>query len=274
MNRYQTKAQVKVKADDSIQLVVLSDASEDRMGDTIDPRGWQLQNFQKNPVLLWAHDQSLDASVPAIGKVTNLHVNAKGQLVGGMQFDMDDPFAAKVANKYKNGYMSAVSVGFKPLEYEETNKGYHFIKQELLELSCVNVPANQNALVQMRSLKDKHSKAATKLMQEYLEKHQPNKQNKENPMQERLQTVVNEMQNITQTLTQIVSQMEKTSERFIRAADTLISKHNHNEKLAKKIENPNTEMAATMTYFRDQINILDKTIEVMNRMFKVMNKDA
>jgi hypothetical protein len=37
---------------------IISTGSVDRMGDVIDPNGWQLAAFKTNPVVLWAHDSS------------------------------------------------------------------------------------------------------------------------------------------------------------------------------------------------------------------------
>ncbi|WP_425490032.1 hypothetical protein, partial [Azospirillum tabaci] len=37
---------------------VISTASEDRENDVISLSGWQLSNYRKNPVVLWAHDSS------------------------------------------------------------------------------------------------------------------------------------------------------------------------------------------------------------------------
>lgn len=205
------KAQTKVKDDGTIQMVVFSDSSVDRAGDTIDPEGWNLKNFNKNPVLLWAHDAGFDKSVPAIGNVKNLKINNSGQLVGALEFDMDDPFAVKVYKKYKKGILKATSVGFMPEEVEENEKGYNFKKQELLEISCVNVPANANALTVMRGMKGKEAKAQRKLMEEFLENHAPDKQEKQDepdPMAERLENVIVEFENATNSLKQIVSQIE------------------------------------------------------------------
>jgi hypothetical protein len=54
---------------------------------------------------------------------------------------------------YRSGYQRGVSVGFKPLQYEERRHektgaflGIRFLEQELLETSAVPVPANANAL--------------------------------------------------------------------------------------------------------------------------------
>ena len=44
--------------------------------------------------------------------------------------------------------LNAVSVGFIPLEWIETDNGYDILKWELLEFSAVAVPANQDAIAQ------------------------------------------------------------------------------------------------------------------------------
>ena len=62
-------------------------------------------------------------------------------------------FAQEVALLYRSGYQRGVSVGFKPLRYEERRNdktgaflGIRFLEQELLETSAVPVPANSHAL--------------------------------------------------------------------------------------------------------------------------------
>ena len=62
-------------------------------------------------------------------------------------------FAQEVAGLYQAGYQRGVSVGFKPLKYEERRHektgaflGIKFLEQELLEVSAVPVPANRHAL--------------------------------------------------------------------------------------------------------------------------------
>ena len=35
---------------------ILSDATADRFGDIVEPAGWQLDNFKKNPIALFGHD--------------------------------------------------------------------------------------------------------------------------------------------------------------------------------------------------------------------------
>jgi HK97 family phage prohead protease len=124
--------------DDSIEFIASSNAV-DREGESIDPMGWDLSNIGKNLPLLWSHD----ARELPIGKVTEAHVEGNN-LIAAVKFAHEvNDFAKKVYDLVKAGFLNAVSVGFIPKAYD--NEG-NMISQELLELSVVNVPANQEAL--------------------------------------------------------------------------------------------------------------------------------
>lgn len=140
----------KADSDGPIEFV-LSHESDDRMGDIIRQDGWDLSNFKRNPVMLWAHDSR---GIPPIGKWTNVRVDKKS-LSGVANFDPDDPFAVSIESKVRRGFLNAVSVGFRPLEMEwrENAEGGDFFrppadfkKNELLETSVVSVPAHPKAL--------------------------------------------------------------------------------------------------------------------------------
>ena len=126
---------------------MISTAAVDRDGDTIDPKGWDLGSYTKNPVVLWAHDYSS----PPVGKAVNIKSTEHG-----LQADVEflpqglDPFADKIHDMCKAGFLNATSVGFRGVEYDEAQgrKGYDFKKQELLEFSIVPVPCNPEALAQ------------------------------------------------------------------------------------------------------------------------------
>ena len=134
---------------------IASTPTADSMGDTIQTDGWQLSEFKKNPVLLFAHDSR---SLP-VGKVSNIQVK-NNQLIADVEFLPPgiDGFADKVRALVKGGFLSAVSVGFQSIEHEPRfNKagdfiGLNFIKQKLRELSIVPVPANSQALAVVRGL--------------------------------------------------------------------------------------------------------------------------
>ena len=128
-----------------------STPTQDRYHDTIDQNGWQLENFRKNPVVLWAHDYSQ----PPVAKSVNVWVE-EGKLKSRDQFTPRDlyPFGFMVYELYKNGFLNAKSVGFQPITYAFNNEtdGVEFYTQELLEHSCVPVPANPEALVSAKSM--------------------------------------------------------------------------------------------------------------------------
>lgn len=123
--------------------------TEDRKGDVIDPDGWELSGYRRNPVFLWAHDRS----IPPIGQAKRLWFD-DGALHAVVEFAPTD-FAREVAGLYVRGFMRGVSVGFLPLEVEMREgsggrRGYHYRRQELLEISAVPVPMHTDALA-MRS---------------------------------------------------------------------------------------------------------------------------
>ncbi len=126
---------------------VISSEEVDRHGDVVVAQGWQLAAYRQNPVFLWAHDYTR----PVIGRARAVWPEAE-RLLARMEFAPTD-FAREVAALYRSGYQQGVSVGFKPLRYEERRQeqtgaflGLRFLEQELLEVSAVPVPANRQAL--------------------------------------------------------------------------------------------------------------------------------
>lgn len=142
---------------------IASTAAVDRYGDIIEQAGWQLDNYKKNPIVLFAHDSH---ALP-IGKAVNIG-KLDGSLFVLLEFMTADiyPLADQVFKMLCGGFLNTLSVGFIPLEYryrfeeakdgEEVNPwpiGAIYEKCELLENSVVPVPANPEALVVGRSYK-------------------------------------------------------------------------------------------------------------------------
>jgi len=124
---------------------VASTEAPDRWGDVVKQDGWELDNFKKNPVLLWMHKYD----EPPIGKVVDIRVEG-GKLVFKAQFadEGTHPLADTAYQLYKQGILRAFSVGFIPKEFDHNEHGgYTYRRQELLEISAVTVPANQEALI-------------------------------------------------------------------------------------------------------------------------------
>lgn len=127
--------------DPKTKTAIASTDSVDRMGEVIDQAGWDLGNFKNNPVLLWAHDDRL----PRIGLAQNLRVekaNGRSALMFEPKFNDASELARTVKQLFEEDG-GTFSVGFMPLEMD----GETYTKAELLEISAVNVPANQDAMM-------------------------------------------------------------------------------------------------------------------------------
>jgi HK97 family phage prohead protease len=139
-------AEVKELADGVLEFIG-SAGSTDRDGEVIKAEGWELENYKKNPVILWAHRYD----EPPIGKAVNVKVVGPN-LVFQVKFADATiyPFADTIYKLCKGGFLNATSVGFIPKEWElgkkESDPARTFTKQELLELSIVPVPSNPDAL--------------------------------------------------------------------------------------------------------------------------------
>ena len=122
----------------------------DRYGERVDPAGWDFSRFALNPVIEWAHRYD----IPAIGRAEGLYADDNG-LHGVIVFNDKeyDPFGWSIGERVKAGVIRAGSVGFRVMEIEIPSKADSldgtsliFRKQELLEFSICNVPANPWAL--------------------------------------------------------------------------------------------------------------------------------
>ena len=143
-------ALLKAGTDDDTVSWVMSDFTLDRDKERIDPSGWDLKQYKKNPVVLWSHD----VMRPAIGRVVSPRVS-NGALRGKVQFVPKeiDEFGWQIGQKVKAGFLSAGSVGFRPIKVEmvdpetEPKEEARAIirKAELFEFSVCNVPANPAA---------------------------------------------------------------------------------------------------------------------------------
>lgn len=119
--------------------------SEDRAGDLIMATGWELDAFQRNPVVLWAHQHHS----PPIGRSLRTWVEGES-LMATVEF-APTPFAQEVRRLYAEGFMRGVSVGFRALDTEHRRsgpgrRGVLFKRHELLEISAAPVPLHPDAL--------------------------------------------------------------------------------------------------------------------------------
>lgn len=144
-------------ADQGIYSALITAETPDRDEDIVRAAGGQLENFMRNPVVLYGHDYRTPAGV--VGRAIDLKVLPDKGIQGRWQFASADvsEHAAQVHRLWANKFLNAVSIGFMPLEWERRmdDEGepmggffgaFDFTKWDLLEFSIVTVPAHQDAL--------------------------------------------------------------------------------------------------------------------------------
>ncbi|MDI3462135.1 MAG: hypothetical protein OJF50_000956 [Nitrospira sp.] len=131
-------------------MFTISTAATDRDGDTIDPNGWELDDYRRNPIVLWSHKHD---QLP-IAKSTRIWSTQSG-----LQAEIEwpergvYPFADTVHDMVKSGFLNATSVGFVPKEATGNRSGgRQYSRASLLEFSIVPVPCNPETLVIQRGL--------------------------------------------------------------------------------------------------------------------------
>lgn len=138
------------KAKDGSLVAVASTNSTDRHGEIVDNNGWDLKAYKKNPLILWAHNHD----EPAIGMSAKTWVEGEGKkaqlMIKPVLHDVTER-ARAIKQLVEMGVIKSLSVGFRPLESPDN---ITFTKNELLEVSVVNVPANADAMMAYKGLKD------------------------------------------------------------------------------------------------------------------------
>jgi HK97 family phage prohead protease len=145
------------KPGDAIRFIA-STGNVARDGFVIDQSSWQLDNYRANPVVLWSHDY---ASLP-IGRAEVMP--AGNRLESLVYFDQNDERARQIEQKYRNGFLSTVSVGWNSHDVQPpTMAGQPFVlrENELLDISCVSVPGDPGALI------ERNARALAAISQEF-----------------------------------------------------------------------------------------------------------
>lgn len=127
---------------------VISDGSLDRHGTRINPKGWDLSNFMRNPIALFGHSGGFP-----IGRWENVRVE-KDKVVGRLVMAAEGTSARidELRKLVEQGILRAVSVGFSVLEWGKPGTSFDIEKQELHEVSLVSIGSNPNALTKARAL--------------------------------------------------------------------------------------------------------------------------
>jgi len=150
-----------IKEDSRTVEFVISDSTRDRHRTVVNQKGWNLDNYLRNPIVGYNHNVygggMFTQGTPddIIGK-SEVFIECN-KLIGRVTFEPADinPIAEKIFQKVKFGTLRAASVGFSEVGEGEYGTGdeargadsetYYFKGQELVEWSIVNIPSNPSA---------------------------------------------------------------------------------------------------------------------------------
>ena len=141
---------------------------KDRVGDVVTAKAWAqgIENFRKNPVLLYQHKHDCP-----IGKVDKVTVDRKGLFVEANVSDAAEKLHA-VQSLIKDGALKSFSVGFKVKDgkYDHKTDSMTITDVELLEISVVSVPANQESLFSIRKSFDDNQQDYAEFIEKFANK--------------------------------------------------------------------------------------------------------
>ena len=122
--------------------------TKDRANDIVTAEAWAkgVDNYRKNPVLLYQHKHD-----NPIGRVENIRVDRKGIFVEAAVSEAAEKNHG-VQTLIKDGALKSFSVGFrvKDGKYNRDDDSMLITDVELLEISVVSVPCNQESLFSIR----------------------------------------------------------------------------------------------------------------------------
>lgn len=126
-------------------LFVASTGREDRNGNILDPDGWDLTAYKRNPVVTYAHHWN----EPPIGQARVWL--EPGALMAAIKF-AHTARGLEAEQLVSQNILRSVSVGWLPIRAELRRDengfpiGIHFHQQELVEISLPAVPANPDTI--------------------------------------------------------------------------------------------------------------------------------
>ena len=139
----------------NLHPVIICSNKVNRYGFRVLASGIELGMYEKNPILLYAHQRPNrdNPNITPVGKMHNIHLNESNELVGEMEFDQDDEFAIKLEKKWEKGMLNAVSLKAEMVEVSDDPQ-YLLPGQELPtltkslleEISIEPVPGDSEAV--------------------------------------------------------------------------------------------------------------------------------
>lgn len=141
--------------------VRISNSSLNSYGTRILTEGVDLEQYKRNPILLWMHVRAFRGTkddVLPIGRVENINVEGD-DITGDLVFDSaSDDFAKSIEQKWDGGFLKMVSAAFDIVATDEDpalalpGQTYATItKSKLYEVSVADIGANDDSIVLVRN---------------------------------------------------------------------------------------------------------------------------
>lgn len=164
----------------------VSDETLNSYGSVILTSGINIARFQRNPIMLYMHDR--DKGV--IGRWENI-TKEGDKLTAEAIFDDATELGAKVKHQVESGFLRSASIGIENCKCETINGVQTIVECDLIEISIVDVPANENAV----RLFKKGWKPVRTLSE--LQKDEPNKDNADGTLRTRIIDVLGLSETVT-----------------------------------------------------------------------------
>jgi hypothetical protein len=100
-----------------------------------------LSRYLKNPVITSEHD----IKRMSIGKALGLSVE-NNNLVGDIEFDLEDELGKALNRKYEKGFMNGFSVSLSVIKFDWEKDIPELMESELIEITAATIPSNENAV--------------------------------------------------------------------------------------------------------------------------------
>lgn len=153
------EAEIRMASDGERTTVQVMTEDIARDGMVLRADGVDTSAYMSNPVVLWNHGQDPQRGAIPIARTVDMQ-RVDGGIRATVEWD-DDAFSQEIKRKVKNGFLSAVSIGWRTEDSEQQEIDGRSVpvvtEADMTEFSFVSVPADAGALVVQRSRDDLES---------------------------------------------------------------------------------------------------------------------
>lgn len=138
---------------DRVLDFTITTPTPDRSNDVVVVSGGRFDAYRKNPIVLWSHRWGDPPIAKALDlRPTETGIQSRAQFASVEEIGELGKFSDSIYRMYLEGYLSAISIGFRVHDYEwdQDRRGADFTDWTLLEYSCVPIPQNPEALIAAR----------------------------------------------------------------------------------------------------------------------------